>query len=248
MLARAEGFPCRVVAGFLGGDWNGDYLIVKNSHAHAWCEMLDEAGKWDRVDPTAWATGPGGNGVDPASDFGARPQSANGWADRWDRLRMLWYRHIVNFDQQDQVDIVKSLQGRTDSSVKRARVWIEWLRGLVRRLLRGPWDWAKWREVGEGIAVFGLTIWLVYRLKHAVSTSRWVWQRRRADPIRAEASRWLAKLAEREPADVAAYSKVHDALRSIRFGRRETWPDVVETFGEARKAVRSAKVKRRFIA
>ncbi len=54
-MARAAGIPARVVAGYQGGDWNpiGGYLIVRQSHAHAWSEVwLPERG-WTRVDPTA---------------------------------------------------------------------------------------------------------------------------------------------------------------------------------------------------
>ncbi|HEY9154399.1 MAG TPA: transglutaminase-like domain-containing protein, partial [Opitutaceae bacterium] len=244
MLARAEGFPCRVVAGFLGGDWNGDYLIVKNSHAHAWCEMLDADGDWVRVDPTVAATNQDRGNVDPLSDFDARAKTATGWSERWDKVRMLWYRHIVNFDQQDQVNIVKTFQGQTDASVQRARVWLDWMQATLRRLLQGPWNWARWQECGEGIAVVGLTIWLIYRLTHAVSTSRWAWRRRKADPIRAEAARWLAKLSTRKADHLAAYSEIHDALQRIRFGRRETWPEVARTFRDARRVVKQSRALR----
>src|SRR5581483_10497640 len=55
ILARAEGLPSRVIAGFRGGDWNEfeNYLMVRNSNAHAWCEIYDRAeGAWLRADPT----------------------------------------------------------------------------------------------------------------------------------------------------------------------------------------------------
>ncbi len=50
-LERAAGHPARVVAGFKGGDWNAfeNYLMVRNSDAHAWCEVYDgTAGAWQR--------------------------------------------------------------------------------------------------------------------------------------------------------------------------------------------------------
>jgi len=53
-MMRAANIPARVVGGYLGGDLNpyGDYLIVRQSHAHAWVEVwLVEKG-WVRVDPT----------------------------------------------------------------------------------------------------------------------------------------------------------------------------------------------------
>jgi len=55
VLMRAAGIPARVVTGYQGGEVNnvGDYLIVRQSDAHAWAEVwLGDAG-WVRVDPTA---------------------------------------------------------------------------------------------------------------------------------------------------------------------------------------------------
>jgi transglutaminase-like putative cysteine protease len=54
-LMRSAGVPARVVTGYQGGERNelGDYLIVRQSDAHAWAEVwLPERG-WVRVDPTA---------------------------------------------------------------------------------------------------------------------------------------------------------------------------------------------------
>jgi hypothetical protein len=54
-LMRAAGVPARVVIGYQGGTLNpqDDYMIVRQSDAHAWAEIwLDDRG-WVRVDPTA---------------------------------------------------------------------------------------------------------------------------------------------------------------------------------------------------
>jgi transglutaminase-like putative cysteine protease len=54
-LMRAAGVPARIVTGYQGGEVNpvDGYLIVRQSDAHAWVEvMLGERG-WVRVDPTA---------------------------------------------------------------------------------------------------------------------------------------------------------------------------------------------------
>jgi transglutaminase-like putative cysteine protease len=55
MLMRAGGVPSRVVTGYLGGDWNrfGSYLLLRQSHAHAWAEVWLDGRGWVRVDPTA---------------------------------------------------------------------------------------------------------------------------------------------------------------------------------------------------
>ncbi len=54
-LMRAAGIPARVVIGYLGGERNpyGNYLIVKQYHAHAWVEVFLDNQGWIRVDPTA---------------------------------------------------------------------------------------------------------------------------------------------------------------------------------------------------
>ncbi|PYE56489.1 transglutaminase TgpA family protein [Deinococcus yavapaiensis] len=53
-LMRAAGLPARVVSGYLGGEVNpnGNYLIVRQSFAHAWTEVWLDGEGWRRVDPT----------------------------------------------------------------------------------------------------------------------------------------------------------------------------------------------------
>lgn len=53
-LMHAAGIPARVVGGYLGGEINpyGDYLIVRQFHAHAWAEVWHDGRGWVRVDPT----------------------------------------------------------------------------------------------------------------------------------------------------------------------------------------------------
>ncbi len=55
LLMRIAGIPTRVVAGYQGGEINphGEYLIVRQSDAHAWTEVWLEDQGWVRIDPTA---------------------------------------------------------------------------------------------------------------------------------------------------------------------------------------------------
>ncbi|MCJ7556742.1 MAG: DUF3488 and transglutaminase-like domain-containing protein [Gammaproteobacteria bacterium] len=55
IMMRAVGIPSRVVTGYQGGELNpfGDYMIVRQSSAHAWVEVWLENRGWVRVDPTA---------------------------------------------------------------------------------------------------------------------------------------------------------------------------------------------------
>lgn len=54
-LMRAAGIPSRVVVGYQGGEYNSieNYIIVRQSDAHAWAEVWLEGEGWVRVDPTA---------------------------------------------------------------------------------------------------------------------------------------------------------------------------------------------------
>jgi hypothetical protein len=53
-LMRLAGIPARVVVGYQGGQYNqyGNYLLVRQSDAHAWCEVWLPEGGWTRIDPT----------------------------------------------------------------------------------------------------------------------------------------------------------------------------------------------------
>ena len=51
---RAAGIPANVVVGYSGGSWNefGDYVLVRQSDAHAWVEAKIDGKSWHRYDPT----------------------------------------------------------------------------------------------------------------------------------------------------------------------------------------------------
>jgi transglutaminase-like putative cysteine protease len=54
-LMRLAGVPARVVVGYLGGEFNemGRFYLVRQSDAHAWCEVWLPDSGWTRVDPTS---------------------------------------------------------------------------------------------------------------------------------------------------------------------------------------------------
>jgi transglutaminase-like putative cysteine protease len=55
VLMRGAGIPARIVTGYQGGEINdyGDYLIVRQTEAHAWTEIWLKDRGWMRVDPTS---------------------------------------------------------------------------------------------------------------------------------------------------------------------------------------------------
>jgi transglutaminase-like putative cysteine protease len=54
-LMRLMGYPARVVVGYHGGEVNpvGDFVVVRQGHAHAWAEVLQADGSWKHYDPTS---------------------------------------------------------------------------------------------------------------------------------------------------------------------------------------------------
>ncbi|MFQ3577541.1 MAG: DUF3488 and transglutaminase-like domain-containing protein, partial [Verrucomicrobiia bacterium] len=120
-LARLAGIPSRIVIGYHGGEWNavGDYYVVRQSDAHAWCELWEEEVGWQRIDPTAV--------VEPArirSGMAAVNDSIRGvvrgntgavWNSLlrnarmlWDNLDYQWNINVLNYDAEAQREFFAS--------------------------------------------------------------------------------------------------------------------------------------------
>jgi protein-glutamine gamma-glutamyltransferase len=117
VLLRAAGIPARVVTGYQGGEMNpdGDYMIVRQSDAHAWAEALLD-GQWQRFDPTA-AVAPsrierGLGAALPAGEqvpYFARLEMT--WIKslrlKWDAVNYQWQRGVVGFNIERQRDLLR---------------------------------------------------------------------------------------------------------------------------------------------
>jgi transglutaminase-like putative cysteine protease len=246
LLARAAGLPARVVTGFRGGSWNAysNNFTIRNSDAHAWCELYDAAaGAWLRVDPTPGAvTGPAEKATGEATLAGRLDRS---WSARWDSLRVFWYRRIVNFDQRSQTETLKAVKTATENSGKQLSAA---LGGLVERLrawLASPWDARRVAELvavltalggaAWGWRVFGRGWWREFRSKSGSG---------RMDPVRLKAGRWLRELAEFD-AEETGMRTMRGELERLRFGPRVTWPEPEPVFRRARQALRAARRRER---
>lgn len=119
VLMRAAGVPARVVTGYQGGEFNplGDYLIVRQSDAHAWSEVwLGDKG-WVRIDPTA-AISPERikSGIE-----GALARQAGGALTRraqpllrhigllWDSIHNGWNQWVLGFGPERQRELLARL-------------------------------------------------------------------------------------------------------------------------------------------
>ena len=117
VMLRAAAIPARVVTGYLGGEMNGNYMIVRQSDAHAWAEAYLD-GRWVRYDPTG-AVAPARVDANMAAALGAGepiPMMArigNGWLKRFklgiDEMNHDWQRLVVNFNNESQYKIWEKL-------------------------------------------------------------------------------------------------------------------------------------------
>ena len=215
-MARAAGIPSRVVAGYQGGDWNplGGYLIVRQSHAHAWSEVwLPERG-WTRVDPTA-AVAPERveRGLEASfAQSEALPGALRGESELlwqagmlWDNLNAEWNDWVVQFDRATQESVLSEL-GFDDP------------------------DWRAFATVlavGLGIAVGILVLWLAFELRPRATDPAAAAYRRFQDRLArhgiersaAEAPRDFAQRVRRLRPDLALPAlAITEAYLRLRYG------------------------------
>jgi len=119
-LMRAAGVPARVIAGYLGGEYNpiGHHYIVRQSDAHAWAEVWLEGQGWVRVDPTG-AVAP--SRVEQGLEAALDRSEASAWHSRqeaawlrnlrwgYEGLVFTWQRWILQYDQHQQARLLDQL-------------------------------------------------------------------------------------------------------------------------------------------
>lgn len=263
LLARAAGYPARVVTGFKGGTWNAysNNFTIRNSDAHAWGEIFDPTagtqGAWRRADPLGVSAGAQADQVRGAEAINARLDRS--WTARLDSLRVFWYRRIVSFDQRSQVETLRAVKEATQNAGKRFRQALENSLTRIRGWMAAPWDARRVLKALGSLAILGLFAWWW------VAFGREWWRivarprgRTNEDPVRRQASYWLRQVSSaREslagggapagalaPPTADAITSVLPDLQRLRYGRRDTWPAPPTVFRRARQAVRAARRRR----
>lgn len=237
VLARAAGFPARVIAGYRGGALNAfeNYYMVRNADAHAWAEIHDGQAAWLRVDAT-----PGATATTMGNEAAAAVQTQDSsWGARTDSLRVLWYRRIVNFDARNQVQMIDSVKTLTADSGQRVRAKLEEFNKRMKAWLLRPWDRARGlRVVGGGLAVVVL-LFTGWRLGRWVSRRWRGWRQSDGfDPVRQEAGLWLGRLRDSGAAQLDSEERreVRAELERLRYGHRAGWPEPRGVFRRAKQA------------
>ena len=122
-LMRAAGLPARIVTGYQGGELNpnGNYLIVRQSDAHAWAEVWLENQGWVRIDPTAAVSperieqGIGDSILErdelplmARHDF---PLLKKAFLN-WDNVNNGWNQWVLGYDDKKQLEFLSKLSGK----------------------------------------------------------------------------------------------------------------------------------------
>jgi transglutaminase-like putative cysteine protease len=102
LMCQSLGLHARVVVGFRCDEYNPifDYYNVRQSHAHAWVEVLDGRGHWQTYDPTS-----GNEAVSARPDgLGQRLRAILGY------LEYSWENGVIAYDQSRQGDVVLGVE------------------------------------------------------------------------------------------------------------------------------------------
>ena len=104
VLLRGAGVPCRLVGGYVGGDYNqlGGYYLVSEDMAHVWVEAFIEGRGWLRIDPSSFATNAGEVW---------NPEKSRSLMLRvrltLDYLNYQWNRTVIVYDFEQQFEFVR---------------------------------------------------------------------------------------------------------------------------------------------
>ncbi len=248
VMARVAGFPSRVVTGFKGGSWNAysNNFTIRNSDAHAWAEIFDEAaatyGAWLRSDPLGIIADGESDAMGGEAAIEARLDRS--WTARLDSLRVFWYRRIVNFDRGSQLETLRAAKEATQNAGKRFREAVEQALRGVKGWLTAPWDGGRVIRL-VGLAATGVGLVWFWREFGRSWWRKWRGRKPRAgfDPVRREASRWLGRIEEERGA-VPEREAIVLELRRLRFGARSTWAAPEKIFRRAREGLRAVRKSR----
>ena len=164
VLMRAAGVPARVVAGYQGGEMNdnGQYMIVRQSDAHAWAEVWLEGAGWTRIDPTA-AVAPdrvevGLGAALPAGEpvpFLARRTGSviEAMRLRWDSINAQWNYWVLAYGPELQRSVLSRI-GLPDW-----RSMILALTGLITLMLTSLGAWLLWQSRSAATVDDARRIW-----------------------------------------------------------------------------------------
>jgi transglutaminase-like putative cysteine protease len=225
LLMRTAGIPARVVTGYQGGEFNdvGNYLIVRQSDAHAWTEVWIEGRGWIRVDPTA-AVSPDRieSGLDDALDdevssFRIRNRNPifGNLMFNWDNLQHGWNDWVLNYDDQKQRNFLSQL----DLGIKN---WSDMVIALVMMLVAvtgSYWLITWYRELPPRPAAYEI---LFKRLLRKLARRGMV--KKPAEDTRA----FMRRISTQEVAQADQLERIVELYNRIKYGRQGGSPQALK--------------------
>lgn len=146
VLMRAAGVPARVVTGYLGGEMNplSNYMIVRQSDAHAWTEVWLQDQGWTRIDATGFIAPhriehgladalPAGEPVPFLARSGGLLKRLN---LQWDAINTNWNRWVLGYGPELQQQLLSRVGlGRWQRMITALGISVAVILGLVALLL-----------------------------------------------------------------------------------------------------------------
>ncbi|MGH8017081.1 MAG: hypothetical protein ACREIA_02130, partial [Opitutaceae bacterium] len=213
--------------------------MVRNSDAHAWCEVFDGEGRWFRVDPTPGSGGAGGvPGLETALAAMSGDRSVSAY---FDSLRMIWYRRIVSFDKRSQREVVGSLKSAGGKAASEAGTLLGRAFDEFLAWMRRPWTLRGRADLIYLCAIAAVVLYAARRSGVRVSD---LWgrlargeaaTRRRAGSLLRRLQLRLAEPRTNGRWDPAEARALEAKLSAIRYGRSDRWPEPLPTFRAARR-------------
>jgi transglutaminase-like putative cysteine protease len=232
VLMRAAGIPARVVTGYQGGYWNklGNYLLVRNSDAHAWSEVWLAGRGWMRVDPTA-AVRPERVALGAAAAAGDqlawyRSDWLQGMRNQWDIVNRLWDQGVVGFDALRQRGLLTAF-GVADVDTRTLGILLA-ISCVI--FIAAGLGWALWRRSSRDPLLAAL------RLLERKLARRGLARRGSEAP-----GHFLSRAARALPAQRTQLLQLAQAYLELRYAHDAPPAEPLRTF---QRAVRNFRVKR----
>jgi len=124
VMMRLAGIPARIVSGYQGGEMNpfSDYMIVRQSDAHAWVELWLPGRGWLRIDPTSVIPD---SRVEATQDLLRRQDDRSrtafnlkqGWFSKslsnmrfaWDTMNNRWNNWVIGYNDKRQQSLLSTI-------------------------------------------------------------------------------------------------------------------------------------------
>ena len=213
VMMRAAGLPARIVLGYQGGEENplGEYMIVRQSDAHAWTEVWLDGNGWTRVDPTSAVAperidaGMSSAMFDPVgASWGLTAPSAflHQALLTWDAMNAAWNDWILGYGPENQNSFMEWL-GMDDPDWRKMMLTLLALIALI-------------------VTAISFLLIMRYRPptkdKAAVLYGQFI-KKTRLDPIRGESPlAYATRLGETNASLVDAVDEVTDRYLTARYG------------------------------